>query len=28
VLWGGGGGQFVYSPLKNVVQELGPLTTH
>ena len=28
VLWGGGGGQFVFSPLKNVVQELGALTTH
>jgi len=30
ILWGGNGSgtQFVYSPLKNVVQELGPLTTH
>jgi hypothetical protein len=28
VLWGGGGGQFVFSPLQNVIQELGPLTTH
>jgi|KBSSwiStaDraftv2_1062776.scaffolds.fasta_scaffold54962_3 hypothetical protein len=28
VLWGGGGGQFVFSPLKNVIQELGPLQTH
>lgn len=28
VLWGGGGGQFVFSPLKNVLAELGPLTTH
>jgi hypothetical protein len=28
VLWGGGGGQFVFSPLKNVVQELGALQTH
>ena len=28
VLWGGGGGSFVFSPLKNVIQELGPLTTH
>ena len=27
VLWGGGGGQFVFSPLQNVIQELGPLTT-
>jgi hypothetical protein len=29
-LWGGNGSGtlFVYSPLKNVVQELGPLTTH
>jgi hypothetical protein len=30
VLWGGNGTgtQFVYSPIANVVQELGPLTTH
>jgi hypothetical protein len=30
ILWGGNGSgtQFVYSPLANVVQELGPLTTH
>ncbi len=30
ILWGGNGNgtQFVYSPLKNVVQELGPLSTH
>jgi hypothetical protein len=30
VLWGGNGAgtQFVYSPLANVVQELGPLATH
>ena len=28
VLWGGGGAQFVFSPLQNVIQELGPLTTH
>ncbi len=30
VLWGGNGAgtQFVYSPIANVVQELGPLTTH
>ncbi|HEV8357530.1 MAG TPA: hypothetical protein VGQ17_12275 [Gemmatimonadales bacterium] len=30
ILWGGNGSGtlFVYSPLKNVVQELGPLTTH
>jgi hypothetical protein len=27
VLWGGGGGQFVFSPLQNVIQELGPMTT-
>jgi hypothetical protein len=28
VLWGGGTNVFVFSPLKNVIQELGPLTTH
>jgi len=30
VLWGGSssGNQFVFSPLANVVRELGPLTTH
>jgi hypothetical protein len=28
ILWGGGGGTFVYSPLQNVIQELGALTTH
>lgn len=30
ILWGGnsGGTQFVFSPLANVVQDLGPLTTH
>ncbi|HEU5219302.1 MAG TPA: hypothetical protein VFU23_11615 [Gemmatimonadales bacterium] len=30
VLWGGNGSgtQFVFSPLKNVIAELGPLTTH
>ncbi len=30
ILWGGNGAgnQFVYSPLQNVIQELGPLTTH
>lgn len=26
MLWGGG--QFVFSPLKNVIQEPGPLQTH
>ena len=29
ILWGGSGSStFVFSPLKNVLQELGPLTTH
>jgi len=30
ILWGGNGSgsQLVYSPFKNIVQELGPLTTH
>ncbi len=28
ILWGGGGGSFVFSPLQNVIAELGPLTTH
>jgi hypothetical protein len=30
ILWGGSGAGdvFVYSPLQNVIQELGPLTTH
>jgi hypothetical protein len=30
ILWGGnsGGTQFVFSPLANVVRDLGPLTTH
>ena len=28
ILWGGSGSSFVYSPLANVVSELGPLTTH
>ena len=28
VLWGGGGGSFVFSPLQNVRQELGNLVTH
>jgi hypothetical protein len=30
ILWGGNsnGTLFVYSPLANVIQDLGPLTTH
>lgn len=28
ILWGGGDGIFVFSPLANIEQELGPLTTH
>jgi hypothetical protein len=27
ILWGGSGNQFVYSPIANIEQELGPLTT-
>jgi hypothetical protein len=28
ILWGGGGGDFVFSPLANIERELGPLQTH
>jgi hypothetical protein len=28
ILWGGGGGTFVFSPLANIERELGPLQTH
>ena len=28
ILWGGSGPSFVYSPLANVVRELGALVTH
>jgi hypothetical protein len=28
ILWGGGGGNFVFSPLANIERELGPLQTH
>jgi hypothetical protein len=27
ILWGGSGSQFVYSPIANIEQELGALTT-
>jgi hypothetical protein len=27
ILWGGTGSQFVYSPIANIEQELGALTT-
>jgi hypothetical protein len=27
ILWGGSGNQFVYSPIANIEQELGALTT-
>jgi hypothetical protein len=27
ILWGGSGNQFVYSPISNIEQELGALTT-